>query len=473
MKHLKESKVDLIGLGENSKLGIGKTENINIPTQAEAVASQPSTNMSPIEADLREMLGVELDGLGDATTKISTGLSLGKSDSLSNRARGIMLREEGLSGLDKQAKVKAIFEIAKQKNADRKQAMLENTAKVKAISDSFKERPQEINSGIGQAISFARQGRPDQAYKIIEDVANAATMKAGIKYVVTGFDPESLKIDGFTQEVDANGEKVGEAKLLQNETVQTLFQGVDISDSLGKAEALRQEAINKSNADTAGRENILGRDLTQQEREIQAGVAKPITRQETGGVGEFELEKSAKSASQKENISIIQSSEDLLGGIESIKRFLIENPNSIGGVGKLSTAFDALVEGYVAPITSIANNDFEKGLITPEILSNITNTGASALFTLETALAYNIAKSQNPDGKISNADFENARLQVNLTGVLATNTGVLRQLSVLESMTREKLNLARGRIEQPIGSNVSSPFLEAVKKAREKKKGSK
>lgn len=341
MAKLKDSGVDLLALGEASKLGI-KAPTTAIE-QPEATVQAPTKAINPMEQKIRDIIGDDFEGVGSASTKAKVGLQFSQAEqSGARRLSGLQMIDESFEGLDKGEIIKQKLAGAKQVIANEKAQHVRLAAQKKAMIDDFKIREVEINNSLGQAISYTRQGRSEQAFKIIEDVVNPATInKGGIQYVVTGFDPESLKIDGFTQKVDVEGNKIGEAIPLQNETAQTLFQANDISGALGKAEALRIESEQKAQAEIAGKEVTLDREITQPEREITAGVRRPV--QPTRDIGEDPIAKGVRSFVEADVQSALETVSASAESARGRSQFLEQAASIIDEAGSTGFLADAAI----------------------------------------------------------------------------------------------------------------------------------
>lgn len=237
-------------------------------------------------------------------------------------------------------------------------------------------------------------------------------------------------------------------------------------------------------------ESVLGREATEGERAVEAGV---LRREETGEAGAFSSKVGDKATLQ--TIDAVRATERVNDVVGRAKELVASNPKAVTAGASL----EGLVRTVGTNISSIADSiprDSAFGFV-PEILSDVQATGDRQAFqsvladsladvdssdndiyrlkVLETTLGYVRARAADPSGKISDADLKANMVQ--LTG-FNDPRAILAQLDEIEKLGASNLETER-RILQRVspesarglaprqGGEVTSIFEQARQKGKQ------
>ena len=166
------------------------------------------------------------------------------------------------------------------------------------------------------------------------------------------------------------------------------------------------------------------------------------------------LSKKATDKSQTENVIQFQNASKVQDSINRVKKFIAENPEAIGAGGQVRK-FAGAISGLINPISEEFKIDITDGLVDKGVIKEMQSLGSStsALETMETMLAYQMAKAADPSGRVSDADFRAAKASINLTGLLARPESIKAQLDMVESANRDIMNSTKKFISTPLKDN--------------------
>lgn len=309
-----------------------------------------------------------------------------------------------------------------------------------------------------------------------------AMLRSGVKDMPSGFIDSISAMLPEGESFDTTRLSVGEGKTLLYQTmdggIESLGKVSDLLSQEGKMELakLREAEASATKAEFGAQTPVeRARQISEEAQEVGfterqaelAGLAELGVKAESTTEDILSDKASEKiKVAVEETLSSVNKTKDTIG---VIKDKIQANPDIVGVRGTLAKLGEGVTSGFIpalgdaiGEVTGIDVNEVfaqattQEGLNVENAIASKVQAGeAASLASLEVMLAYQLAKANDPAGRVSDADLRASMKSIGLTGTFDTpNTAIARLDTVMQLLDKEA-ERAKQRFSDP-----TQPFRE-------------